>query len=492
MLKRKIVAILIATSVLVSNMTIVQANQQEEVVEMKHFLINNIDGVYRKPDMPSKIIEKDEDMNFQLKQVELTLNNNTLSIQTNIDNNELDFEMVLYPSQMQINANNKLLAISNNNSNTEFEILKFTIEKNADESNLLETNIELKGKTVVSFAIYNTTTLEEYYVQFPIEDLDFERVYDDADFHFSEDNIDTDVVLNTEIAYFSLQPLDDFTQSFSTIDDMNFGNSESASVDNEDSNSELIQDLQGETLDRMIEDSKNEPIDLSLQTYSLISNIPDSVYKKQTNGTWTNSTTGYDKEGNMVGYTVYHMNDSYSGNVMNYVLRYYCTSKFEWNSNEFQTSFNLSHNVWVQYIKSKNSVVVFDDRASNARIKISPEIHISVDTSEDKDGYFVSRVTNAYKNGSMATKIARLIIGYVPYLKDVDKIYTTLSDKKYTENNNRKWFEKNYTKEVRAQIKDIKYAPNNKGYAQDYIGISISAKNVNAIKYGNSWTCSTT
>lgn len=222
MLKRKIVAILIATSVLVSNMTIVQANQQEEVVEMKHFLINNIDGVYRKPDMPSKIIEKDEDMNFQLKQVELTLNNNTLSIQTNIDNNELDFEMVLYPSQMQINANNKLLAISNNNTNTEFEILKFTIEKNADESNLLETNIELKGKTVVSFAIYNTTTLEEYYVQFPIEDLDFERVYDDADFHFSEDNIDTDVVLNTEIAYFSLQPLDDFTQSFSTDADSEF------------------------------------------------------------------------------------------------------------------------------------------------------------------------------------------------------------------------------------------------------------------------------
>ena len=37
-------------------------------------------------------------------------------------------------------------------------------------------------------------------------------------------------------------------------------------------------------------------------------------------------------------------------------------------------------------------------------------------------------------------------------------------------------FEKNYTKEVRAQIKDLKYAPNNKGYAQDYIGISISAK----------------
>ena len=73
----------------------------------------------------------------------------------------------------------------------------------------------------------------------------------------------------------------------------------------------------------------------------------------------------------------------------------------------------------------------------------------------------------------------------VPYLKDVDKIYTTLSDKKYTENNNRKWFEKNYTKEVRAQIKDLKYA-------KDYIGISISAKNVNAIKYGNSWTCSTT
>ena len=49
----------------------------------------------------------------------------------------------------------------------------------------------------------------------------------------------------------------------------------------------------------------------------------------------------------------------------------------------------------------------------------------------------------------------------VPYLKDVDKIYTTLSDKKYTENNNRKWFEKNYTKEVRTQIKDLKYAPNN-------------------------------
>ena len=44
---------------------------------------------------------------------------------------------------MCIRDSNKLLAISNNNSNTEFEILKFTIEKNADESNLLETNIEL-------------------------------------------------------------------------------------------------------------------------------------------------------------------------------------------------------------------------------------------------------------------------------------------------------------------------------------------------------------
>lgn len=113
---------------------------------------------------------------------------------------------------------------------------------------------------------------------------------------------------------------------------------------------------------------------------------------------------------------------------------------------------------------------------------------MSVDTNKDNDGYFVSRMTNAHKNGTKAKNISEIIIGYVPYLSDIYNIYKTYNDNNYTENDSKKWFESNYTKEVKAKITNLKYAPNDRGYGQDYIGITIYGNSVNAINYGYSFT----
>ena len=46
----------------------------------------------------------------------------------------------------------------------------------------------------------------------------------------------------------------------------------------------------------------------------------------------------------------------------------------------------------------------------------------------------------------------------------------------------------NALEEVKAKITNLKYAPNNRGYSQDYIGITIYGNSVNAINYGYSFT----
>ena len=484
---KRFLTFLLVVVISVSNMSMVQA---DEINDNKNtYLYENLVGVYRDTNTTDKIVETVEDLNYTLDNLKLTTEGTFLSVQTSIDGENIQFNTMLYPSQLGNDTQNKMIGVVQNDGNQQYKILKLTIEKNANESTLLAPNMYLSGKTVISFAVYNIKSLEEYYVQFSIDNYDFDTVYNNAKLNL--ENIDKDEVLDTEIAYYVLEPKEQFIESFNSIEEIKFHNSAIASEQQSEKNMDMVQDIEGKTINQLIEISKTKPIDLSRNTYGLIPNIPDSLYKKQTNGTWTNGDTGYDSNGNLVGYTIYHMNDPYSGNVLNYVLRYFCTSRFKWIVDEFGTSFNLSHNIWVQYIKSSNSVSVFDDRASNARIVISPEIHLKVDTSKDRDGYFISRKTNACKNGSIAKNIAQVIIGYVPYLSDINNIYQTLTSTTSTGNNSQIWFEANYTKEVKAKIKNLKYAPNEKGYSQDYIGMTVYGNEVDSISYGYSWTAYT-
>lgn len=185
------------------------------------------------------------------------------------------------------------------------------------------------------------------------------------------------------------------------------------------------------------------------------------------------------------------MNDSYSGNVLNYVLRYYCTARINWISNEFENSFNISHNIWVEYLKKSNYVYIFDDRAFNGIISLDAAINLGVDYKNDSEGYFVSIMTNANKNGNRVINISRVIIENAPYVSDIPGLWKefTIVSNDSTENNSKIWFERNFTKTFKAEIDNIKYGENNRGYSRDYIGMTIWGNNVNAIKYGYSYLC---
>lgn len=463
------------------NLILENDNTKEE------YSYQNLLGVYKKPN-EEKIIETLDDMNYTFNNINLKADSNLLSINTNINNEHLKFDIILYPSQIKNdNIKNKLIGIIKNSNTDNYEILKLTIEKNADESSLLIPNMKLYGKTVVSFAVYNKTSLEEYYVQFEIDNYDFDNIYSIAEDFLNDHNINTDELFDTEIAYFSLTPKEKFISTFNEIDKMEFKNSNTVSVyDNLIKNTNIIEDLEGKNINKLIEISKEQPISLSQSTYSLIPDIPDYLYKKQLNGSWTNGNTGYDSNGNIVGYIIYHMNDPYSGNVMNYVLRYYCTARINWNSNEFENSFNISHNIWVQYIKGNNSVYVFDDRAWNGRILVDAKINLAVNPKNDSKGYFVSRMTNANKNGSKISRISRIIIENAPYVSAGPGLWETFTtnSNSSTSNNSKIWFERNYTKKVFAEIDDIKYGENRRGYTPDYIGITVWGNNVSSISYG--------
>lgn len=98
-------------------------------------------------------------------------------------------------------------------------------------------------------------------------------------------------------------------------------------------------------------------------------------------------------------------------------------------------------------------------------------------------------MTNAYKNGSFAPKLLELIIGYVPKLGTIQNIYKTLTNDNSIGNNSKQFFEMDYTRDVKAKMTNLKYAPNGRNYAQDYVGLTIWATNVNSITNGYQWTC---
>lgn len=231
----------------------------------REYSYQNLLGVYRKSDDEEKIIETLDDMNYILDNVNLEVNLNLLSINANIDNENLQFNTILYPSQIKnSNTKNKLIGIIENSNNDDYGILKLTIEKNADESTLLTPNIDLYGKTVVSFAVYNKKSLEEYYVQFAIDNYDFDNVYNIAESYLNQNDISVEDLFNTEISYFTLTPKENFISTFNAIDEMEFQNSNSVSIyDNSEKNLDVIEDLEGKNINQLINIFKEEPINLS-------------------------------------------------------------------------------------------------------------------------------------------------------------------------------------------------------------------------------------
>lgn len=490
---KQFLLMLILGSILISNHLIVNAEESSGIVSA--YVYDDIVGVYRQNKENGGIVESSEDMNYVLDTLDIKFCDSFVELNTIINNKEISIKSLLYSAQLGKNAENKIIGVENENTSEEYGILKLIIEKDADESTLLVPNMYLKGQTVLSLALYNKYTGEQYYFQIPLENFDFENIYIKAMENFSISNTTKEEIFTLELAYFSMQPINDFQDTISSEGEIVFENAgvkgmiDDSSVLEENGNT--IEDLEGNNTYDEIMESENDSVASSTP---LIPNIPNSQYKIKQHGTWTYNNTGYVKNGNtsnLVGYVIYHMYDFYSGNALNYVLRYYTITRFNWLSNEFENSFNLSHNLWVEYIKSYNKSYIFDDKPTHARILISPEVQLRVIAKKSKNGYFVSKQTNARKTGGIAPKLAKIIIGYTPYLSDVHNIYTTLTEDVYKGNDSKVWFDPsyNYTRSVKVKMNNLKRAGNNNNYVYDYIGLTVWGNNVKSIEYSFKYTC---
>ena len=473
--------------VLVSNVYASGANASE-TKDKKIVEINSVRGVVKQKNVKSKIVTSDNDLNFNFKNLKISFLDNTSQISLKVNNDKITISPTFYPSQLGPNSNNVLFGIDDKLQGN-YILLKLSIESNTNVNSLLQPYQNMAGKTVMSLGLRNTVTSEIYYCQFSLENFDFANTYDIASKLWDKNKLSFDDLYNREIAAFTLQTLDEFQEGFRSINGQTITSSTGTTYESNGSFSGSA-DTQGQEIDQLIQMSKTGPVSIyqksstGIQVQSLVPDVPDYLYKIQENGTWSTDNNSY-IDGSYIGYQVYHMNDSITGNAMNYVMRFYSTARINWPSQQFDNSFNLSHNIWVQYFKHDDSVYIFDNRASNARITVDPQVYIK---SED-NGYFTARTQYAHKEGTIFLKIAKAIIGWVPKVSDLYSTYETLTSDTSTKIGSKIYFERNYTKECQIYIKGLKSAPNDNDDPQDYIGLSVEAVNCNKVTYGHSYTC---
>lgn len=98
----------------------------------------------------------------------------------------------------------------------------------------------------------------------------------------------------------------------------------------------------------------------------------------------------------------------------------------------------------------------------------------------------------AYKNGSLAEKIAKVIIGKIPYIGAILDDYETTLTEAALNTGVMQYYESDYTVQINASIEDLNYARNNvSGGVYDYIGLTGYAQDCNYIRFGYEFGCST-
>ena len=443
--------------------------------------VRKVKGIVRTLDSEVNVINSESEFNYVLDEVNLSVNGSTINIQTHIDSVLVEFNPKLYESQLGYNAENTVFGIDTTVS-SDFKLTKFTIEKNAGIFALMAPNEYMVGNTVVSLAIYNSKDNKNYYFQFITNGFGFLDAQDNS----------TDMV-DYELANFSAQPYEKVKADLDSlkIEIKSESNMETSATSQALSDHFVIPNTEetlqiptnseeSRVLDQLLEQSKKEPISMSYRTYGLVPDIPDYLYKSQTSG-WEHRKTGYRDEGSNasrdIGYVIYHMPDTYSGNAMNYVMRYEAVGNYNWDSQRFVHSFIITHNLWIQYLASSNQSYVFDDRAWNARIKTEADTYVRTTTN---NGYFTHFQTATISHGSLKRNIIRAIIAWVPKLSETLTSYDEISSGIRLETGvihpTRQ-----YAKEVEATMDNLKY-PN------DHVTIEGLGTGIGNISYGYSYS----
>lgn len=181
----------------------------------QEFHYESISGNYQDGKQETKIIESEEDMNYLLEKLNIIFSENIVTVQTEISGEKIESNLKVYPSQIgdDEKQSNKILGVEQKNDTNSYSILKFTIDKESDEESLLIPNQKWKGKTVLSLAYYhNNDSKEKYYFQIPLDDLDYDKLYQIAKENLKNDTKMREEIMDIELAYFSMEPFEEFSE----------------------------------------------------------------------------------------------------------------------------------------------------------------------------------------------------------------------------------------------------------------------------------------
>lgn len=415
-------------------------------------------------------VESAAEFNLNAEEVSMRVEGNTIQVGMHVNGENTTFALMMYPSKLGVDSQNRIIGVESESSSSRYSIIRFVIEKEASHMYLFKPNSAWLGETVVNLGIADNENGKVYVMQFNADQLDFETMYN----NISTGEYSDRELLDKEISYFSLQSPSEIENSFAKINEI------TVKGDGFDSgeNVEKFEDTEGAFLDELIDSGEF----VNVNNRSLVEDIPDYLYKTQKNGEWTIDDYDWDN-GTQVGYMVFHMNDPMTQNVLNYAARYYVTATSNWPAEKFDVSFNLTHNLWVQYIHATGKIGFFDDRPSNGRIVTDADIYLKANDG-GSTGHFIQVTHNAYKEGNILGKVARFLISKVPYAGGIQGALEALSGAALSTGSSY-YFEGNNVVEMHSGLDGLRYARNNTGSgAYDFVGMTGYGSGITYIAYG--------
>ena len=310
------------------------------VATSQQLVVSDINGVER---AASYEVNPVEDFNFVLPELTLAFRGNVAKLSTVLNGSLVEFNATLNNSQLGFNADNRVFGVSGGQSGG-FQLTRFVIEQDSGAFFLVEPNLNLIGRTVVTIVLLDTENDIDYFFQFPADELGLPNI--------PTARIVTNGLIDLELANIAAEPLSVVSESI-VIEGIDI--TPGGSVVNFEAN-----------------DGNDNQISPAMFGGSLL-------HSSRTFG-WTHQWLGWKNEGpnsqRNIGYSIYHMPDNWSGNTMNYVVQYEGLVNFNWDSQQFVSTFMMTHNVWIEFLSHINTTYIFEDKARNARLSIDAEIFV--------------------------------------------------------------------------------------------------------------------
>ncbi len=390
----------------------------------KSTVVNDVDIVILNNDSEISIKNnenKNGDVSFKAKKITFSQVGTGLKIELDMQKKnstdkvkDLDFVVDLYPSQSELFNNSAVIGVVSEN-NSDFEIKSFRIESNSKSYTLLERNLDLEGKTVVTFALQEKDTGKLYYIQDELPDILFSELLEIATSNLDSERFSQEELINIELDYFTLKQ-EENTQivninseiDINDFDEINELESETPNL------GELIDLLRDEKSIKISDKKNNQLYEGDVKTNSLIYNVEDSIFS-DTSISFDDWQHDSDWSDPAYCYSFITYNFAGTSNRLTYIV--YMQMKLDINKRKQSFSYQLEvrDNVSVLYNIYDGELAFFGD---NNRIDVEDiELYFKSNTT---GGVFTKRYFGYLRQGSFFNNIVRAVIVWAPY--GLDKV----------------------------------------------------------------------